>query len=393
MSDRQHNATEFNVLQLSANMELAPTQKWIVEITHALHSLGVTSIIPGRIGRSEPVLRRYGGNVIDEPLDEDMRRGAVKRIISLARRKRVHAVIAYDLAMLAIASKLFRALNLPVIFVTNALIPHPPFYQLSAVRSQLKSVSLFIVPSQMVAFHLQDRHGIARERIVEIREGVDTQAVSFEKVSQERTASLAHSWGVIDDVVDLVLIPANFEDAVWCKQVYRLAQYLHKVGQIPARFIVVGDDDGSGELRNLSSQILNRAPFAHIDFVGHCGDIEAAMKLSSLILFLDCPTQASFPLALIAQSLGRYVIMPEGNSAAGDFIHVGHSGKLVPADMRVVVGEVISALNMDASSRNAAAMAGRIFVSQYFSRENMHKEVQAIFSEPVSSETESVHPA
>ena len=378
MSSKLEANADFFVLQLAHTLELPHIQKWLAEISSVINQMGGLALIPGRIGRTEPGFRRAGAKMIDEPLDEDMRRGAFKRLKDISVSNDVSAYIAFDSQSIKIAQKLAKVHKAPIIFICQEWIPKASLFKVGGNSINLSQIDHFIVPSLTLSDHLMSVHEIEKSRISFIKEGIDLKAISDQTVSHERAASLAHSWGAIEEAADIVLIPAAYGDQKWARNLLKFFNNWSKLERKDTQFVVIGDDDGKGLMSQIQSQVYRQSPTAPVRLAGHCADTEAAIKLSTLILHIEGEEQVAFPLALTAQALGRFAILPD-QKAAAEFVQDGKSGLLYNSDGDDICEIVQAVILRSESQRKSEAMAGRLFVTQNFSRDQMLASLRQVF--------------
>ncbi len=369
--------SDFYVLQLATEVEPASMQKWIAEISFVINTMGGKSIIPSAIGRTEPIFRRQGALVIDEPLNESMKRGAISRLKTLCIAHEISAYIAHDAKTVKLAKTLRKTWPAPIIFIYHKLIKETGFFARKSSKLDINQIDHFIVPSLAASDHLMTAFEIEKRRISIVREGLDLAHISDQKISHERTVSLAHSWGVIEKVDEIVLIPQVFSSLKWQNNLISLLSNWTKMGRDDVHFVVIGDDEGSAALSQLSSKISRQCPSISIQFVGHCADLEAAIKLSSMIAILNGDTKISYSNALLAQAIGRFVILPS-STASKEFILNGESGKI--AKNQDEYPQIIAAaIDRDERERKADAESGRKFITENNSRAAMHAALKAVF--------------
>lgn len=383
MNSASHYDIKPNILQLIDSIDQLNNLVWLAETSEAIRMLGGVSFVPGRIGRSEPFLRHAGSTVIDEPLGEDMRGGAETRLRNLTQEFKIDQIIAHDLPSLKLARKLVTARRIPILFIAGKSMPRPSLF--NPTKRLFEHVGAFICPSAALAAHLTEIHGIAPERINVIHEGVDLNETRFENVSSERVASLAQSWGAIEDASELVLIPAIFDDPDWSRKLIQFAVALSRSPMNDVRFIVVGDDDGNGEMRQIQRRIHQQARGANIQFAGHCADLEAATKLASMVLIFDAPTTGNYPLAIMAQAIGRLVVINGKNPAASEFVVPGRTGYLVDLNDDELLARIANLLGHNEEERAARVLASTIFLSQEFSRLEMRNALCALIAQHVQA--------
>ncbi len=374
----QNNDIDFNVLQLASSLEGARAQKWVAEISRVIAEIGGSSLVPTRITRSEPLLRRAGAQVIDEPLDEDKRSGASRRVANLAEENDVIAYIVHDLNILEMAIQTRRKSEAPIVFVMQNIAEKSGFFAKQKYRRYFDQVDHFICASEYLGDYLMEHFGVEKERLTVVYEGFDLKAISSQNVSQERTMSLAHSWGAVENTSDLVLIPAIYSDPQWCDNMLAFARAAAHDQNSDIRFIITGDDDGSGTMSRLENQIYKIASH-RVQIAGHCADMEAAIKLTSTVLYLYSPSESQFSEGLIAQALGRFVFLPSECPAAGEFCVNGKTAKLLPNDAEVQLQEIQSFVKNEQDLREGNFVSSRSFIMQHFSMDVMHKRLRAIF--------------
>lgn len=380
MVREKESIAEFFVLLLARAVEPQHILKWIAEISFVINKMGGKALIPARIGRPEPFLRRHGAQVLDEPLDEERKRGALKRLRALSIERDVSAYIAFDTQTVRMAQTLKTSHFAPIIYLCQEEFPKPNLFGIGARIPDLDKIDHFIVPSQTLSDHLMTAHKIEKKRVSIIYEGFDLDQFAQNPVPHERTVSLANSWGVIENVVEIVLIPQEFSSAKWSKNLISLMQEWQNHPRKDIQFVVVGDDDGSGKMEQLRSQLLKLAPNAPIQLAGYCADIEAAILLSSLVLILEGESKMSYPMALLSQALGRFVILND-TQVASEFVDDGNSGKILPPVARNIADEIERINDWSDDTRSFHSQLGRAFIYRKFTRNTMHENLRHLFDD------------
>ncbi len=371
------NDIEFYFLQLAQSVEPPNVQKWIAECARVLQKDGGCSLIPGKIGRSEPLLRRAGGKVIDEPLDDDKRSGATKRVLNLAEEYNVKGIIAHDIQILELATIVKSQQECELTLILQEVPAHLGMLQKRKLLKNLRQVDQIICASNYIARFIQSELNAPQDKVNVIYEGFDLHSISSQQVSQERTLSLAHAWGAVENMSELVLVPAVYNDPSWVENITDFARELARSEHRDILYIVIGDDDGSGAMNRLRNQLFKISP-SNIQLAGHCADIEAAIKLTSTVLYFYSKTSSQFSDALIAQALGRFVFLPKACPASEEFIHENKTGKLLPTDATIIRETVEKFIADESNVREGNFVSTRSFIMQYFSREKMHRDLRAI---------------
>jgi glycosyltransferase involved in cell wall biosynthesis len=123
----------------------------------------------------------------------------------------------------------------------------------------------------------------------------------------------------------------------------------------PWRLVVVGRDEGIGRQLKLQAEQLNLNP--NILWLGARGDVEALLPAADVGLLVS--HQEGFSNALIemmGQGLPTIATAIGGNL---DAVVDGQSGRLVPVQDSVRLGEVILELALDPAARGALGLAAR----------------------------------
>ena len=371
------NTSYFNTFLLSTSLEVGHVNKWIAECSHVIKSMGGVAYIPGRIGRSEPAFRRAGGMVLEAPLDKPTRKD-INSLKDFVAKHNVEAFICFDIKQVALAKTLQTISMAPIILVLLAQFEAKSILNRIQNNSVLRKVDHFIVPSRALVDYLHREHQVEVSKISFVHEGIDFANISNELISQERTMSLAASWAAIEDPSEIVLIEANFQSQNWRMNLQKFVQEWQSKPRPQVRFVIIGDDNGSGHLRDLSNLVQNKYLNSSFQFVGHCADIEAAIKLSSAAIVLPSEDESRYPIALIGQAIGRRILLPNSD-AAQEFLPTAFHSSALTNDAILTCEAIEVILTRDEGQRNSDALIARNFINQSFTIDIMRQEIRSVF--------------
>ncbi|SPF30007.1 N-acetyl-alpha-D-glucosaminyl L-malate synthase [Pontivivens insulae] len=370
------------VLQLVPALESGGVERGAIEIAQALTAQGHRALVASKGGRLEPQLRRAGGELIQIDIGSKspfaIRRNAreLERIIV---EEKVDIVHARSRAPAWAGFRACRATNTR--FVTTY---HGVYGEKSWLKKRYNSVMAkgdpVIAPSEFVAEIVRERYGLSEAQVVTIPRGADINSFAEEAVSTERTISLAQSWGVIEDARPIILLPGRLTSIKGQEDLIAAGRVLRARGE-PSdwQIVLVGDDGGSGYGAKLEAMAREAGLVGHLRMVGHCADMEAAYKLSAVVVTPSRVPESFGRTAVEAQAMGRPVIATALGGALETVDH-GKTGWLVaPGDIEALADAIAAALTLDDSTRAHMSVAARGRIRSMFTITEMQRRTLEVY--------------
>ncbi|MEL6680539.1 MAG: glycosyltransferase family 4 protein, partial [Pseudomonadota bacterium] len=364
------------VLQLVPSLKSGGVERGAIEIAQALIDRGGRALIASSGGRMAAQFRRIGGELVE--LDMASKSPLtiyrnINRLRAVIREEGVAIVHARSRAPAWSGYYAARAEGVPFVTTYHGVytedIPLKRHYNAIMARGRPT-----IAISEHVARIVVDRHGLAPDEIEVIPRGADIRTFDEEAVSTERTLSLGNAWGVIEDSRPIVLLPGRLtgwkgQTALIAAAKELLTQKTAAGERLDCQFVLVGDDHGSGFQRRLEAQIAAAGLTGYFRLVGHCADMEAAYKLSAVVVSASLEPEAFGRVAVEAQAMGRPIIA-SAHGGSLETVEDGKTGWLYPPDdPKALAASIDAALSLDPSARAHLGMAGRARVRSRFTVE------------------------
>jgi len=371
------------VLQLVPSLETGGVERGAIEIVRALTAAGHRALVVSSGGRMEPQLRRAGGELIKmdigakNPLSIRRNARALQKIILAEGVDIVHARSRAPAWAGWFATK---ATATPFITTYHGVyneggVPLKRWYNSVMARG-----NPVIAVSEHVARIVHERHDVPTSNIVTIHRGADIQTFAEEAVTSERTVSLAQAWGVIEDPRPIVMLPGRLTRWKGAEDLIAAAGLLkQRDAAFDMQIVLVGDDGGSGYGSTLEHAVQNADLSGSVRMVGHCADMEAAYKLSAVVVSASRDPEAFGRVAVEAQAMGRPVIATAHGGSVETIEH-GVTGWLYPSgDVTALADAIETALALDDSARAHMSLAARARIRSRFTVEMMQKATLAVY--------------
>ena len=364
-------------------------ERGTVEIAQALTAAGHRAIVASAGGRLEAGLSRAGAEHVTLPLGEKtpwgIRRNG-KALAELIREETVDVVHARSRAPAWAGLRACEATGTP--FVTTY---HGAYSETNALKKQYNAVMAkgqpTIAISEFIAGLVTERYGLSSNKMVVIPRGADIHSFAEEAVSSERTIALAERWGVIDDPRPIVLLPARLGPRKGHSTVLQAARHLLDANP-EADFTVVfsGEDGGSGMVSKIEDEARALSLQGVVRMVRHTADMEAAYKLSAVVLSTGTQPEAFGRVSVEAQAMGRPVIA-SAHGGSLETIEDGKTGWLYPpGDAAALADRIATALAMDTSERAHMGLAGRARIRSRFTIEEMQRATLEVYEQAAARE-------
>ncbi|WP_097931882.1 glycosyltransferase family 4 protein [Monaibacterium marinum] len=378
-------ARPMTVLQLVPTLETGGVERGAIEIVRALTAAGHRALVVSAGGRMEPQLRRAGGELFQmnigskNPVTIWRNARALQKII---RDENVDIVHARSRAPAWAGWNAVRATGTRFITTYHGVyneggIPFKRWYNSVMARG-----NPVIAVSEHVASVIQARHRIPASRIVTIPRGADIQSFAEEVVTSERTISLAQSWGAIEDSRPIVMLPGRLTRWKGAEDLIAATALIKQRNpDFDMQIVLVGDDSGSGYGATLEQAVRTAGLTDVVRMVGHCADMEAAYKLSAVVVSASREPEAFGRVAVEAQAMGRPIIAT-AHGGSLETVEDGVTGWLYPpGDVNALADSVEAAMSLDDSARAHMGMAARARIRSRFTVEQMQMATLAVYAD------------
>jgi len=281
----------------------------------------------------------------------------------------VHAHVARDYPVVSLAAA--RAGGLPFV-----LTRHMQFPLARGHRITLRAVARVIAVSQAVADSLYAQRVFDRDKIVVIPHGIDVKKFDWTSAGQFRNGRENESQrvGTIGQ-----LAPAKGQSDF----VKTAAIVAHRLGDV--EFIIAGEDKSrAGENRKrLEGQIIQLGLREQVSLLGRCDDLPRL--LSTFDLFVSPSRLESFGLAIVEAMACGVPVIATHTGGAGEIIHDGETGRLVPVgDAKALANGICDLLGNSAERERLSANARRD-VAKRFSLARMVDATEEVYLEVLAA--------
>ncbi|MEL6584978.1 MAG: glycosyltransferase family 4 protein, partial [Pseudomonadota bacterium] len=313
----------------------------------------------------------------------DIRRNA-KALEEIIRDEAVDIVHARSRAPAWAGERAARATKTP--FVTTY---HGTYSENSSLKKRYNAVMAkgqpTIAISEFIAELVQNRYKKPASEIVVIPRGADINIFAEELVSTPRTIALAERWGVADDPRPIVLLPARLSPWKGHNTLIAAAKGLKEraaaAGTTPDLNIVFSGGGSSAAADKLLKAIDDAGVNDLVRWVDHTADMEAAYKLSAVVVSASTEPEAFGRVAVEAQAMGRPVIAT-AHGGSLETIDAGQTGWLYPpGDATALADAIEEALALDSSGRAHMGMAGRARIRSRFTIDAMKRATLQVYED------------
>jgi len=366
------------ILQVIPDLEAGGAERTTVDVAGAIVAAGGRALVASRGGRLEGELAAAGGELIRIPAHSKNPYGMLANLIRLAQiadTYRVDVIHARSRAPAWPALWTARLSRLP--FVTTY---HGTYTGKSGLKRFYNSVmargDVVIANSRFIADHIATQHPRFAERVRVIARGTNMAAFDPAGIARPRLAGLRLNWSVAEDET-VILLPARITK--WKGHGWALEALAQLTRDEPSlRWVLVCAGDAQG--RDAYQQDLEAKADAlglgeRVRFVGHVGDMPAALKLADIVLTPAMEPEAFGRVAVEAQAMATPVIAAD-HGGARETVLTGTAEertgwRVAPGDTEGLAAALREALDMGGPPRSALGERGQAFVRAQFSLEGM----------------------
>jgi len=375
-------AGAITVVQMLPDLNEGGVEQGTLEIGNALCRAGHRSLVISRGGRLVTHLKAGGSTHIAMPFIGEKSPRCLLHLPKLRQlfitshvdilhlRSRLPAWVAY------LAWK-----SLPQIRRPRLVTTFHGFYSINRYSAIMTKGERVIAVSQVIADHIQEVYQIPENRITVIHRGIDPIQLAPDVVTNQRVAQLKHKWGVPDDDIPILLIPARITRL---KGHDLLLRALDRLMQKQWILVCVGDyDTGSAYFQELSqlSDALNLS--SRVKFVGHCDDMPAAMQAANLVISASTKPESFGRTMIEAQALERAVVAPAHGGSTEIVLHGDTGWLFAPGDAQSLAQTLEQALENRALSIQLG-QRGRQRVLEHFTLSRMCDRTLGLYTELIS---------
>ncbi|MEO1642269.1 MAG: glycosyltransferase family 4 protein [Pseudomonadota bacterium] len=384
MSDNWPNLSGKTILQVIPDLAAGGAERTTVEMAQAITGAGGIALVASTGGRLEDALKAAGGELIamnmatKNPLAV---RANTTKLVKLIKSRGIDVIHARSRAPGWSAYMAAQRTDTP--FVTTY---HGAYSGTSGLKRKYNSVmakgELVIANSEWTAAHVHAVHGTPKDKVVTIPRGVDFATFDPAKVSAERQAALAKSWGLELGGTRLNLVlPGRLTD--WKGQRVAIEAMALLDGDERARLhlILPGDDQGRSKyVAELTDAIEAHGLTANVSLTGHCEDMPAAYALADIVLAPSKRPEAFGRVAAEASAMGKPVIVAD-HGGQREIVVEGQTGiRVEPGSASALAAAIRTLINLRPEARSAMGEAGRDHVSTRFSKKQLQTATLNVYA-------------
>lgn len=231
-------------------------------------------------------------------------------------------------------------------------------------RAALPAFGSVVALARSHAAYLVEREGIARDRVVVIPNGVDTER--FRPASAAERAARRRELGVPAGAFAAGIVAAlrpekNHE--LFLRAAARTAAALPD-----ARFLVVGEGGEAGTLQALAGTL---GLGERVLFLGRRDDVPAVLAALDVLVLPSHPVVETFPLVVLEGMASGLAVVAADVGSIREMLVDGEEGFIVPSGDEGALADRLAALAGDAARRERAGAAGRRRVVRDFTVDAM----------------------
>jgi len=373
-----HGAT---ILQVLPALGTGGVERGTLEMTEAITRAGGKAIVASAGGALSAQIRRAGAEMITLPLNRKnpfaIWRNAAK-LTALIRSRRIDIVHARSRAPAWSAWLACKRTGTRFLTTYHGVYSEN-FPGKRAYNAVMIKGALVIAISRHVAQTIRGRYQIPANRIRIIHRGADLALFDPDNVSGERLAQLAERWRLPPERRPVILLPARLTR--W-KGAEVLVRALARLQNREAFVVLAGPEQGNGAFsRSLVILAGQLGVSDRLRLVGNCDDMQAAYKLSDLVVAPSLEPEPFGRTVVEAQAMGR-IVVASANGGAAETIEHGVTGFLVPpGDVAQLADAIDYVLQMPQEASRAFGERARASVAANFAKETMQAATIVVYRE------------
>ena len=330
------------------------------------------------IGREISYLKRWGGKILSEKIKTKNitnSKALITELTHLIQEHQIKIIHAHDYEALKISELLGDKLDVKIIYSLYKNSSKNSFlgFLNNAMFKKSSHISDTIVPSKYTYNKLLTKYARRNINLSFVPIPVDFSVFSENKISQERTISLANSWGMLEKPRFLILAKPYFSSKKWQEQIIKLSFICQKFPEKAKPYIVIlADDYDKKGLYDFQKKFYENQNDV-LCLMEPIGDVEAALKLSSI--YLDLPPEIPFYSldTLNALAMGNAVVSWK-NQISISILPQELQKLLVEKDnLNLISDNLKELLSMSEHQRDFTGRTCRNFVLNNFNTHNIEE--------------------
>ncbi len=375
-------AKPIRVVQMLPELHAGGVERGTLEIAAYLSALGHQSTVISGGGRMVPELCANGSRHITWPVGRKsplvfryffpLRRFLVQEAIDVLHvRSRVPAWIAFWVL------KSLSPSDRPV-FITT----FHGFYSINRYSAIMTKGERIIAISEAIASHIKNRYPAAKDRIVLINRGFDSQVFDPSKVTTIRLQTIRRRWQLSAISEPIIMLPGRIT------RLKGQDVFIKSLGMIKSlswHVIIVGDRSENESYSSYLDDLIHQEGLANrVRFVGHCEDMPAALMLADVVVSVASTHPEGFGrIAVEAQAMGKPVIA-SAHGGSLETVLAGETGWLVTPRDAVSLSKALKEAVRNKDMRLRYGRRGREWVGANFTIDVMCERTLELYQQTLT---------
>ena len=367
-----------NILQLLSSLDSDISIRAVAAHSKVLKDNNWKSYVFAPLGRELSYFKRWGSEIVSQrpsSLDIVYSRATIKEICDIVSSNDITIIHVYDIEGYRAALQVQKIFSIKVIM---SLLKNK--FELSVIGRLNKTIFgenlprvTTLVPSKTAYKELLTKYSRKNIDLFHVPIPVDFTIYDENKISQERTISLATQWGMLEKPRHIIFSRAYFNSKKWQNQIIKLSVNLEKLPENIKPYIVVLKNNANKKQLSLFEEKYFKNRTSVLCLMDQLSDLEAGLKLSSIYLDLN-PQRDYYSLDILnALAMGNSVVCWQ-NEVNKELVPSEYHNYF-PADGEPKTVEKIltSLLQMKSKDRDFAGRSGRNYVLNNFNIKNMEE--------------------
>ncbi len=307
-----------NILQLLSSFDADISIRAVAAHSKVLKDNNCNAYVFAPLGRELSYFKRWGAEIVSQrssSIDIVYSKSAVKEICEVVSSKSITIIHVYDTAGYKAALQVQKSCSIKIIM---SLLKNTSEQSImNRLNTTIFGESLpqvtTLVPSKTAYKELLTKYSRKNIDLVHVPVPVDFTIFDENKISQERTISLATKWGMLEKPRHIVFTRAYFDSKKWQNQIIKLSVILEKLPEnIKPYLIVLKNRANKKQLIEFEEKYFKNRTSV-LCLMDPLTDFEACLKLSSIYLDLNPQTDYYSLDILNALAMGNAVVSWEND--------------------------------------------------------------------------------
>ncbi|MEM6603206.1 MAG: glycosyltransferase family 4 protein [Pseudomonadota bacterium] len=382
MGFKVDNTIDLTVLQIIPQLVSGGAERSTVDIAHTLVKEGHKALVISQGGHLVEELERVGAKHIAMPVALKMPWTIYKNISSIAEIIKNHKVnIVHCRSRAPAWSAYYAARRMGAKFITtyHGLYSEQSLFKKTYNGIMVKGDAIISV-SDFITAELKKRYPDVTTKVHTVKRGINLSHFAPEHVTRQRIEQLIKSWGLVDDLRNVILLPGRITQL---KGHMILIDAVKELLKKRKDFVCVCPGDVHAGKDAYADKVLAKIHKSQLDgyilLPGGCLDMPAAYAISNIVVAPSTKPESFGRIPIEAQLMGKPVVA----SSHGGFcetIQDGETGFLFEANNPNALAHGLDkALSLKETERVRMSSLGRKRVSELYSTERMCREVLSVY--------------